>query len=323
MTGQESALQPWQKTSESQHGRARRPRVLFVGPLPPPLGGVQLVIEMTLKSSLAQDHEIRTVNTSKDVLRWAVEKATWRTIPYFIRDLWRLVTTLLRWPPDVVIVHTAQNYAIMRDWIMMLVPRVLGRKVICHYHGTLHTVFPSPRTAFGRLAGRLIMAPASNYRAGPYLSRSIRASLAAAMMWCGAQLRRSRLVRCGGVRQARRKLSWLAPGERGILLSGGYRDQRDLGPAGCDPAVLAQHPEARFLLCGGRKSGARGDVAMKSPSGHRRASHADRASRGRRRSTWLSASVCLTLADRSISTGHSRSHGGRRPHGGHRRRRHS
>lgn len=253
MTGPLSRSAAVTNASESRRGRARHPRVLFVGPLPPPLGGVQLVIEMTLKSSLAQDYEIRTVNTSKDVLRWAVERATWRTIPYFIRDLWRLVSTLLRWPPDVVIVHAAQNYAIMRDWVMMLVPRLLGRKVICHYHGTLHTVFPSPRTAFGRLAGRFIMAPAHRIIVlGPtYRDQFARAWRRGNDVTWAPNFAEVHLFDAAASVTNTGSFPWLAPGERGILFVGRLSRPKGIWDLlDAIPAVLAQHPQARFLLCG-------------------------------------------------------------------------
>lgn len=86
-----------------------RPRVLVVGPLPPPLGGVQLLVEMLLRSSLSRDHNLRVVNTSKGVLRWAVETPTWRTVPYFVRDLFALAAALARFRPDLVIVHAAPS----------------------------------------------------------------------------------------------------------------------------------------------------------------------------------------------------------------------
>jgi hypothetical protein len=42
---------------------ADRPRVLIVGPLPPPFGGVQLMINIQLHSSLRHEFELHTVDT--------------------------------------------------------------------------------------------------------------------------------------------------------------------------------------------------------------------------------------------------------------------
>ena len=62
------------RTVENAQGSAApdagpRPRVLMVGPLPPPLGGVQLMIDMQMHSSLAREFDLRAVDTSKRQLR--------------------------------------------------------------------------------------------------------------------------------------------------------------------------------------------------------------------------------------------------------------
>ena len=66
------ALPPFGAKASQAAGALRRPRLLVVGPLPPPLGGVQLIIDMQLRSSLARAFELHPVDTSKRELRWAV-----------------------------------------------------------------------------------------------------------------------------------------------------------------------------------------------------------------------------------------------------------
>ena len=220
---------------------ARRPRVLVVGPLPPPLGGVQLMVEMLVGSSLARDHEIRVVDTSKGVLRWAVETRSWRTVPYFLRDVGALLGALAGFRPDVVVVHAASGVSLLRDWVFMALARLSGRRVVCHYHGTLHTRFPSAETGFGRTAGRLIMAAAHRVIVlGPTYRDGF-----------GEAWRRRDLVWSPNMadvalfREAARTPAapWLAPGERGVLFMGrlsrpqGHRGavRRHPGGAGASP----------------------------------------------------------------------------------------
>jgi glycosyltransferase involved in cell wall biosynthesis len=244
-----------------------RPRVLVVGPLPPPLGGVQLLIEMLLRSSLSRDHDLHVVNTSKGVLRWAVETPTWRTVPYFVRDLVALNRALARLRPDIVIVHAAPSPSILRDWVFMLLARAWGRRVVCHYHGTLHTRFPSAQTRFGRAAGRMIMSPAHRVIVlGPtYRQRFAAAWKRGGIEWVPNVTDVATLRSAAGDPGA----PWLAPGERGVLFMG-----RLSRPKGIDvlfdavPAVLARHPEARILLAGVAENAAqepklRADVARR------------------------------------------------------------
>ncbi len=230
-------------------GGRPRPRMLVVGPLPPPLGGVQLMNEMLIRSSLSRDFEIHAVDTSKGVLRWAVETQSWRSPLYFLRDLARLIAALIRLRPDIVYVHAASGFSFMRDWALMLIARLAGAPVVCHYHGTLHTVFPSALTATGRLAGHLMMRAAHRVIV---LGPGYRASFAAAwrrddLAWVpnftDVALQRS----VSGEEGA----PWLEPGERAVLFMG-----RLSAPKGiwelleAAPRVLARHPEARFVLCG-------------------------------------------------------------------------
>ena len=228
---------------------ARRPRLLIVGPLPPPLGGVQLMVEMLANSSLGRDYEIRCVNTSKGVLRWAVERRTWRTLPFFLRDFFRLLGALPGFRPDVVIVHAAPSVSFLRDWVFMALARLWGRRVVCHYHGTLHTRFPSARTRWGRWAGRLLMRAAHRVIVvGPGYSQAFRAAwqrddVAWAPNVADVALFRDVAREAAG--------PWLEPGERGVLFMGRLSRPKGLWDLfDAIPAVLARHPEARFLLCG-------------------------------------------------------------------------
>jgi glycosyltransferase involved in cell wall biosynthesis len=232
-----------------------RPRVLIVGPLPPPLGGVQLVIDLQLHSSLAREFELHVVDTSKRQLRWAVENPTWKTPLYFLRDFSRLIRTLVRVRPDAALVHAASSLSFLRDWVFMVAARLAGAKVICHYHGTLHTWFPSGETRSGRAIGRLLMSAAHRVIVlSPTYQREMRKA------W-----KRDDLVWAPNMADVAlfRDLSadtpapWLAPGERAVLFVGRLSAPKgvyDLFDA--IPRVIERHPEARFVLVGVAESDA-------------------------------------------------------------------
>src|SRR2546426_8539712 len=155
-----AAPSPAPQAAELARAPSRRPRVLVVGPLPPPMGGVQLLIDMLIHSSLARDFEIHVVDTSKRVLRWAVETPSWRTPLYYARDLGRLVPALKRLEPEVVLIHASGWFSFVRDWTFMVAARAFGERVVCHYPGTLHPRFPSALTPAGRFFGRVMMGAA-------------------------------------------------------------------------------------------------------------------------------------------------------------------
>lgn len=234
--------------SSSARGAAL-PRLLIVGPLPPPLGGVQLTIGMQLRSNLAREFELHTVDTSKRQLRWAVENPTWKTPLYFARDFLRLVRALVRLRPDVVLVHAAATFSLLRDWVFMASSRIAGAKVICHYHGTLHTRFPSGETRSGRAIGRMLMSAAHRVIV---LSPSYQREMAKAwkrddLVWAPnmadvALFRSVSTAVCAPL---------LAVGDRAVLFVGRLSAPKgiyDLFEA--IPYVIERHAEAHFLLVG-------------------------------------------------------------------------
>lgn len=232
-----------------------RPRLLLIGPLPPPLGGVQLIVDMQLRSSLAQEFDVHPVNTSKRELRWAVENPTWKTPFYFARDFLQLIRMLVRVRPDAALVHATSSLSILRDWMFMVTARLFGAKVICHYHGTLHSRFPSGETRIGRAVGRFLMSAAHRVIVlSPTYQREM-----------GKAWKRDDLVWASNVADvalfrnmpADTPAPWLAPGERAVLFVGRLSAPKgiyDLFDA--IPLVAERHPEARFVLVGVAESDA-------------------------------------------------------------------
>jgi glycosyltransferase involved in cell wall biosynthesis len=231
-----------------------RPRLLLVGPLPPPQGGVQLVIDMQRHSVLAQEFELHVVDTSKRQLRWAVENPTWKTPLFFVRDFSRLVRALARVRPDLVLVHAAPSLSFLRDWALMATARVAGAKVICHYHGTLHARFPSGETRGGRTLGRWLMAVAHRVIVlSPTYQREMSKAWRRELAWAPnmADVALFRSLSAGT------PVHWLAPGQRAVLFVGRLSAPKgiyDLFDA--IPQVIARCPGTKFVLVGVAESAA-------------------------------------------------------------------
>jgi glycosyltransferase involved in cell wall biosynthesis len=243
------------EAATSTDGTLTRPRLLVVGPLPPPLGGVQVVIDMQLRSSLGREFVLHVVDTSKRKLRWAVENPNWKTPFYLVRDFARLIRGLVRVRPEAALVHASSSLSIMRDWVFMVTARLAGAKVICHYHGTVHARFPSGQTRSGRAIGRLLMSAAHRVIVvGPTYQQQMgeawkRADLAWAPNMADVALFRSM--------PHDTPAPWLAPGERAVLFVGRLSAAKgiyDLFDA--IPLVTGRHPEARFVLLGVAESDA-------------------------------------------------------------------
>lgn len=213
------------------------------------------MIDMQRRSTLAQQFELHVVDTSKRQLRWAVENPTWKTPLYLMRDFSRLVRALIRVRPDAVLVHAAPSLSFLRDWVFMVAARLAGAKVICHYHGTLHTSFPSGETRSGRLIGRFLMSAAHRVIVlGPTYQREM-----------GKAWRRDDIAWAPNMADiplflnmpADTPAPWLAHGDKAVLFVGRLSAPKgiyDLFDA--IPRVLERHPEAKFVLVGVAESDA-------------------------------------------------------------------
>jgi len=232
-----------------------RPRLLIIGPLPPPLGGVQLVIDMQCHSPIAQEFELHVLDTSKRQLRWAVENPTWKTPLYMMRDFSRLLWTLIRVRPDVALVHAAPSLSFLRDWMFMVAARLAGAKVICHYHGTMHTRFPSGETRSGRLIGRFLMSAAHRVIVlGPTYQREMSKAWRRDDVAWSPNMADIALFRN---MPADTPAPWLARDDKAVLFVGRLSAPKgiyDLFDA--IPRVLDVHPEAKFVLVGVAESDA-------------------------------------------------------------------
>jgi glycosyltransferase involved in cell wall biosynthesis len=235
--------------------KLNRPRVLIVGPLPPPFGGIELMVEMQRGSSFAREFELHTVDRSMHQLHRTIDKPSWKTPLYFLRDFSRLLRALVRVRPEVALIHAACGLSFLRDGVFMAAARLAGAKVICHYHGTVHTRFPSCETRSGRRIGRFLMSAAHRVIVlGPTYRRAMseawgRDDIAWAPNVADVALFRNT--------PADAPAPWLARGDRGVLFVGRLSAPKgiyDLFEA--IPRVLARHPEARFVLVGVAESDA-------------------------------------------------------------------
>jgi len=126
-------------------GKGRR--ILQLGPLPPPVGGMATVVE-NLVAELGRDHELRVLNNVKTT---AADRSLWQGIAAQLRLLWQLARLCLGWRPQVVHIHTCSWFTFWRNSVDVLLARLLGRPVVLHIHGAQFHKFLaslSPPAAF-------------------------------------------------------------------------------------------------------------------------------------------------------------------------------
>lgn len=117
-------------------GTARRPKVLVIGPTPPPYHGGSVATEYVLNSSLRDGFELIHLDTSD---RRGLENAgrfdLTNVALAFVHGA-RFVRLLLARRPDVVYIPVAQNrLGFWRDFLFFLPSRLLGKRIVVHVHG--------------------------------------------------------------------------------------------------------------------------------------------------------------------------------------------
>ncbi len=133
--------------------RALAPRVLMLGPLPPPVGGMATVVA-NLLAALAADCDVALLNTVKTT-------APNRRLPQALlahgRLLLRLGAHCLA-GRRVVHIHTCSWFSFWRNAVDVVVAKALGRRVVLHVHGAEFHRFLNALSPLQARVMRLVLA---------------------------------------------------------------------------------------------------------------------------------------------------------------------
>ena len=122
---------------DSKDAPRRKPRVLCVGPVPPPFNGMSVVTETLLTSSLAQEFELIHLDTSDRRSLSNVGKLDLRNCILALKHGFEFKWLLLVRNPDLVYVPIAQNsLGFLRDCLFLLPAIACRRPLVVHLHGS-------------------------------------------------------------------------------------------------------------------------------------------------------------------------------------------
>ena len=125
-----------------------KPRVLMLGPLPPPVGGMASVVA-NLCDALREDCELALLNTVKTT---ASDRSLGTALRVHAGLLLHLARSCLKARP-VVHIHTCSWFSFWRNAADVLVARLCGARVVLHIHGAeFHQFLASLPPARARLA---------------------------------------------------------------------------------------------------------------------------------------------------------------------------
>lgn len=127
-----SASQGWAREREK-----KRPRLLFLSPLPPPVGGIAVWTNAVVRSPLAERFEIHVVDISPSDKGAVSQRSRFRIgrVADAARILRDLLRELVLFRPQIVHINTPYRWALVRDCIAIAAARAVGGRTILHFRG--------------------------------------------------------------------------------------------------------------------------------------------------------------------------------------------
>lgn len=120
-------------TRDDKHGR---PRLLIVGPLPPPVGGVETVTKAVLGSPALGGFQVSHCNTTKGRPKQTQGKFDLGNIKWALIHFSRMWRSCWAHRPHVVYMPVTATWSgFWRDSVLAAIGRFFGARVVGHVHG--------------------------------------------------------------------------------------------------------------------------------------------------------------------------------------------
>jgi len=148
-------------------------KVLIVGPLPPPFGGIATYLENLLKSELIKNkfklfsfntsiperirHSRRTRLRSYEAWKEVGIISFLKTVTYVIFSFFRFTVVLLNRQISIVHIHTGSFWEFWKNSGFLVIAKILKRKVIFHIHGAIEKFYLYEARIFGRFLIRKVL----------------------------------------------------------------------------------------------------------------------------------------------------------------------
>ncbi len=127
--------------------KADKPRILMVGPVAPPAGGMASVMQTLSHSPLNGDVELFVFANNSD---WGRALGPLGAAIRHLVLMLSLISRTIRKRIDLIHIHTCSSFSFYRNALDVVVLQMLGRKVILHLHGGRFADFYERAGSVGR-----------------------------------------------------------------------------------------------------------------------------------------------------------------------------
>ncbi len=121
--------------TDEQENHAQ-PRLVVVGPLPPPVGGVETVTKAILESDTLREFVVYHCDTTKGRPKQTQGKFDLGNMWWALIHFRRMLVTVIRVRPDAVYMPVTATWSgFWRDAVLALIGRFVGARIVGHVHG--------------------------------------------------------------------------------------------------------------------------------------------------------------------------------------------
>jgi hypothetical protein len=115
--------------------KAGKVNLAFVGPMPPPIGGVA-VINKSIQSLFCDQFGVELFNTSKGDRRENLYgRRSLISLLFQVRLLISYVFFILKTKSKIINIFTGSHFAFFREFYFLVISKIFFKKVVLHVHG--------------------------------------------------------------------------------------------------------------------------------------------------------------------------------------------
>jgi len=138
--------------------KSELPKVLIIGPIPPPFHGVSVAMESVLRSDLCDRFTPLHVDTSDRRGIQHVDQPDWHDVVLFIRQWVRLLALLIRHRPAVAYLPISQStIGFLRDSFFIWPAWTAGARIVLHLHGAHFRQWYDGRSSLVKTYVRMVL----------------------------------------------------------------------------------------------------------------------------------------------------------------------
>ncbi len=111
-----------------------KPRILFIGKLPPPSTGEGNVILCYFQILPSLGYDLKLLDVGDRDPKIKANSLNIYNVIRFFKNVFQLISIIIKWNPKIVNVNVASNFALFKSCILLFVSKLFRIKTVAHLH---------------------------------------------------------------------------------------------------------------------------------------------------------------------------------------------